>query len=203
MATRNRLRFVRALAGSVAVLVAATGLASADEIALERGASEVADTLLEELGEAMTREMNKGGPTEAIVVCTRLASEVAGRLSREHGWRVTRVGTRVRNPLLGMPDAWEQRVLAEFAERAAKKESFASMTHHEVVTEPAGQYFRFMKPILVQKKCLFCHGARDQIPEPIRMLLKKHYPFDVATGYKVGELRGAVTIKQPLGGQDR
>jgi hypothetical protein len=62
MATRNRLRFVRALAGSVAVLVAVTGLASADEIALERGASEVADTLLEELGEAMTREDEQGGP---------------------------------------------------------------------------------------------------------------------------------------------
>ena len=75
--------------------------------------------------------------------------------------------------------------------------------HHEVVTEPAGQYFRFMKPILVQQKCLFCHGSRDQMPEPIRMLLKKHYPFDVATGYKAGELRGTVSIKQPLGGQDR
>lgn len=203
MATRNRLRFVRALAGSVVVLVAATGVASADEIALERGASEVAETFLEELGEAMTQEMTERGPVEAIIVCTKLAPDIAGRLSREHGWRVTRVGTRVRNPLLGMPDAWEQRVLAEFAERAAKKESFTSMTHHEIVTEPAGQYFRFMKPILVQQKCLFCHGSRDQIPEPIRMLLKKHYPFDLATGYKAGELRGAVSIKQPLGGQDR
>ena len=203
MATRNRLRFVRALAGSVVVLVAATGIASADEIALEQGASEVAETFLEELGEAMTQEMTERGPVEAIIVCTKLAPDIAGRLSRERGWRVTRVGTRVRNPLLGMPDAWEQRVLAEFAERAAKKESFASMTHHEVVTEPAGQYFRFMKPILVQQKCLFCHGSRDQIPEPIRMLLKKHYPFDVATGYKAGELRGAVSIKQPFGEQDR
>ncbi|MFI5223913.1 MAG: DUF3365 domain-containing protein, partial [Nitrospirales bacterium] len=184
-------------------LVIVTSVAYADQIALEQEASAVAETLLEELGEAMTREMTKGGPTEAIVVCTRLASEVAGRLSREHGWRVTRVGTRVRNPLLGMPDAWEQRVLAEFAERAAKKESLASMTHHEVVTEPDGQYFRFMKPIMVQSKCLFCHGSRDQIPESIRIMLKKQYPFDRAIGYKAGELRGAVTIKQPLGGQDR
>lgn len=44
----------------------------------------------------------------------------SGRLSRERGWRVTRVGTRVRNPLLGKPDAWEQQVLAGFTERAAK-----------------------------------------------------------------------------------
>jgi uncharacterized protein DUF3365 len=193
------------------MLVMATSAASADQIALKRGASEVAETLLEELGEAMTREMSKGGPTEAIVVCTRLASEVAGRLSREHGWRVTRVGTRVRNPLLGMPDAWEQRVLAEFAERAAKGKEFADMTHHEVVTEPAGQYFRFMKPIVVQAKCLFCHGSSEQIPASIRTMLKQQYPFDRAIGYKAGDLRGAVSIKQPLddahgglfGGRDR
>lgn len=185
------------------MLMMATSVASADQIALEQGASEVAETLLEELGEAMTREMTKGGPTEAIVVYTKLASEVAGRLSREHGWRVTRVGTRVRDPLLGMPDAWEQRVLAEFAERAAKGKAFTDMTYHEVVTEPDGQYFRFMKPIVVQSKCLFCHGSSEQIPEPIRMVLKKHYPFDAATGYKAGELRGAVSIKQPLSVQDR
>ena len=129
----------------------------------------MAETFLEELGEAMTREMTKGGPIEAIIVCTKLAPDIAGRLSREHGWRVTRVGTRVRNPLLGMPDAWEQRVLAEFTERAAKGKAFADMTHHEVVAEPAGQYFRFMKPIVVQPKCLFCHGSSDQIPESIRI----------------------------------
>jgi hypothetical protein len=198
MVTRNRLRLLKALAGSAAVLMMATSVAIADQIALEQGASEVAESLLEELGEAMTREMTKGGPTEAIVVCTRLAAEVAGRLSREHGWRVTRVGTRVRDPLLGMPDAWEQRVLAEFAERAAKGKAFANMTHHEVVTEPDGQYFRFMKPIVVQSKCLFCHGSSEQIPVAIRTMLKQQYPFDRAIGYKMGDLRGAVSIKQPL-----
>ncbi|HSQ52232.1 MAG TPA: DUF3365 domain-containing protein [Nitrospiraceae bacterium] len=189
---------MRALAGSVGMLVMATGIAYADQTALAQGASEVATTFLEELGEAMTQEMTERGPVEAIILCTKLAPDIAGRLSREHGWRVTRVGTRVRNPLLGMPDAWEQRVLAEFAERAAKGKTFASMTHHEVVTEPDGQYFRFMKPIMVQSKCLLCHGSREQIPESIRIMLKQQYPFDRAIGYMAGELRGAVSIKQPL-----
>lgn len=198
MMTRNRFCFMRALAGSVVVLVMATSIASADQIALEQGASEVAATFLEELGEAMTREMTKGGPIEAIIVCTKLAPDIAGRLSREHGWRVTRVGTRVRSPLLGMPDAWEQRVLAEFTERAAKGAAFTGMTHSEVVTEPGGQYYRFMKPIMVQPKCLLCHGSSDQIPESIRIMLKQQYPFDRAIGYKAGELHGAVSIKQPL-----
>lgn len=211
MMTWNRCRVMRALAGSVVVLMIATSIASADQTKLAQGASEVATAFLEELGEAMTREMTERGPVEAIIVCTKLAPDIAGRLSREHGWRVTRVGTRVRNPLLGMPDAWEQRVLAEFTERAAKGKTFASMTHHEVVTEPDGQYFRFMKPIMVQSKCLLCHGSRDQIPESIRLMLKQQYPFDRAIGYKTGELRGAVSIKQPiedarvgpLGGRDQ
>src|SRR5512141_1749369 len=156
--SKNRFRIVRALAGSVAVLVIATSMAYADQTEREKAANEVAEAFLGELGEAVTREMTKGGPKETIKVYAELAQDIAGRLSREHGWRVTRVGTRVRNPLLGMPDAWEQKVLAEFSDRAAKGEAFADMAHYEVVSEPAGQYIRFMKPIAIQPKCLFCHG---------------------------------------------
>jgi hypothetical protein len=70
---------------------------------------------------------------------------------------------------------------------------------HEFVPEPGGQYFRFMKPIVIQPKCLFCHGLSDQIPDSIRSVLRTRYPFDAATGNKPGELYGAVSIKQPLG----
>ncbi len=182
----------------VALLMPLRGLALEDTPVREKAASEVAMGFMKELGAAMTREMTKGGPIEAIKVCAELAPEIAGRLSREHGWRVTRVGTRVRNPLLGMPDAWEQKVLAEFAERAEKGETFPSMTRSEVVMEPDGQYYRFMKPIALQPQCALCHGPSEQIPEEIRTVLKKQYPFDAATGYKAGELRGAVSIKQPM-----
>jgi len=104
----------------MALLMPVSGTSLAESTERDNAASEVAMGFVRELGAAMTREMAKGGPAEAIRVCAELAPEIAGRLSREHGWRVTRVGTRVRNPLLGMPDAWEQQVLAEFVERAAK-----------------------------------------------------------------------------------
>lgn len=180
-------------------LVLFFGLVHADTGERDQVAAKVTGTFLQELSEAMMREMGKGGPVEAIKVCAELAPEIANRLSRENGWRVTRVGTRVRNPLLGMPDIWEQTVLEEFAARAGKGESLATMSHGEVVTEPGGKYFRFMKAIPVQPKCLLCHGPAETIPETIRTILKKQYPFDAATGYKVGDLRGAVSIKQPLG----
>jgi hypothetical protein len=202
MRAKDTLAYLMVLGAGAAVLVFAGNLAQAEMIDREKAASEATAGFLKELGEAMTREMTKGGPTEAIKVCADLAPAIAGRLSREHGWRVTRVGTRVRNPLLGMPDAWEQKVLAEFAERAAKGEAFDGMAHSEVVSEPGGQYYRFMKPIAVQPKCLLCHGPNEQIPESIRTVLKQHYPFDAAIGYKVGELRGAVSIKAPIGKRD-
>lgn len=106
----------------------------------DKTASEVATTLIRQFGEAMRREVAKGGPVEVVKVCVDLAPELAGRLSREQGRRVTRVGTRVRNPLLGMPDAWEQQVLAAFVERAAKGEDLTGMSHGEIVTEPNGRY---------------------------------------------------------------
>ncbi|MDH5588352.1 MAG: DUF3365 domain-containing protein [Nitrospirota bacterium] len=175
------------------------GKALADSNQREQAAAKVTGAFLQELGAAMKREMGKGGPVEAIKVCRELAPEIANRLSRENGWRVTRVGTRVRNPLLGMPDAWEQKVLGNFSTRAAKGEAFSEMAFSEVVSEPAGRYFRFMKPIVVQPKCLLCHGSNETIPESIQKVLMKHYPFDAAKEYKAGDLRGAVSIKQPLG----
>jgi hypothetical protein len=198
MKAKSRVTALIVLGTCVATLALAAGFASAEVTVRERAASEVAATLVNELSAAMRSEMAKGGPTEAVKVCADLAPAIAGRLSREQGMRVTRVGTRVRNPLLGMPDAWEQRVLAEFAERGAKGEAFAGMIHGEVVTEPGGQYYRFMKSIVVQPQCLLCHGPSDQIPDGIKAVLQKQYPFDAATGYKAGELRGAVSIKQPL-----
>jgi len=128
------------------------GPVKADTGEREQATAKVTRAFLQELGEAMTREMTIGGPVEAIKVCAELAPEIANRLSRETGWRVTRVGTRVRNPLLGMPDVWEQNVLEEFAGRAAKGEALVDISHGAVVTEPGGQYFRFMKAISVQPK---------------------------------------------------
>jgi hypothetical protein len=199
MKAGSRTTALNAIIGIAASLLLATNMVLADPTEHEKAAAKVAGVFLQELGEAMTREMTKGGPVEAIKVCAELAPEIANRLSRENGWRVTRVGTRVRNPLLGMPDAWEQNVLEEFAARAAKGEAFANMTRSDVVTEPGRQYFRFMKAIPVQAKCLLCHGPAETIPETIQTILKKHYPFDAAIGYKAGDLRGAVSIKQPLG----
>jgi Protein of unknown function (DUF3365) len=164
----------------------------------EVAAKDAAAAFVKELGTALKEEMGKAGPVGAVKVCTALAPEIAGRISRAHGWRVTRVSSKVRNPLLGMPDVWEQKVLGEFEKRAAAGQPLEDMTFSQVVEEPEGKYFRFMKAIGIQPICLVCHGQKDEIPAPIRAVLQQNYPYDQATGYKAGDLRGAVSIKQPM-----
>lgn len=191
----------RTLVGTVAAAVFAGGagaVAADDTSGRERAARDVTTAFLQQLGGTLKREMKAGGPSRAINVCRKVAPELAGDISRENGWRVTRVGTRVRNPLLGMPDAWEQQVLDRFQARVAKGESMQTLSFSEVVTEPDGRYFRYMKAVDTQPLCLTCHGAPEQIPASVRDVLSSDYPLDRATGYRAGQLRGAVSIKQPL-----
>lgn len=177
--------------------ISSSGLA-ADIKSMKKEAVETTKAFVKQLGGAMKKEMKAGGPTAALKVCSELAPQITAQISREKGWKVTRVGTRVRNPMLGLPDPWEQNVLAKFQERAAKGETFDKMAFAEIVDEPNGKYFRFMKAIGVKGQCLACHGDAKGIKPEVKALLEERYPHDQAKGYKPGDLRGAVSIKRPL-----
>ena len=174
------------------------GFTSEDLAQREQAAKDVTSAFVKELGGTLKAEMEKGDVQAAIKVCRDIAPTIANRLSLENGWKVTRVGTRVRNPMIGTSDIWEQGILDQFKQRAAAGEEYSKMLFSEIVTESNGQYYRFMKPIAVAPQCLACHGDTSQIPDAIQAALKTHYPHDAATGYKEGDLRGAVSIKQPL-----
>ena len=180
-------------------LVTVTGPAFADDLAAREAASrDVAGQLITRLGETLKKEMSTKGPESAINICRVKAPEIAGEISRANGWRVTRVSTRVRNPMLGMPDATERLVLSDFETRAGKGEKYSDMHYSEVVEEGGVHYYRFMKPIPTQPVCLTCHGDSEQIPEVVKNALDREYPLDQARGYRAGDLRGAVSIKQPM-----
>lgn len=160
-------------------------------------ARKVAKEFVTQLGGELKKEMEANGPGAAIKVCRNVAPTIASELSRKNGWQVGRVSLKVRNPLLGMPDAWEQKVLADFDQRL-EKENPANMDYAEIVSEPQGKYFRYMKAIPLQDACLKCHGTDEVRAQPAKDALAADYPHDKATGYTLGQIRGAVTIKRPL-----
>lgn len=163
-----------------------------------KAAKQVTQQFVKQLGGHLKKEMKSSGPVGAIKVCKDIAPEIANDLSTKNGWRVTRVSTKPRNALLGTPDLWERETLASFGSRADKGELYNDMAKAEVVDEAGKAYFRFMKPLAIKPVCLKCHGSDEQIPPAVKNHLDTLYPFDQARDYKIGDLRGAVSIKQPL-----
>ena len=179
-------------------LVLSVSTAMADDMAkFQDDSSKVVKDMSSQLGSALQKEMAANGPAAAIKVCKELAPAITSEISRKTGQRVTRVSLKTRNPLLGSPDAWEQKVLADFAVRM-EKENPATMEYAEIVTEPQAKFMRYMKAIPVQDVCLKCHGTPDSIAPAVKEQLNVEYPADKATGYTVNQLRGAFSIKRPI-----
>lgn len=158
----------------------------------------VAGEFVKQLGGEMRREMDLSGPLRAIIVCKFGAPEIASSLSRKTGWRVSRVSLGTRNPALGQPDAWEHRVLTEFDRRVKGGEKADGMEFAEIVREPGGAYFRYMRALPVERLCLSCHGPAETLSRDVRERLATDYPHDRGIGYTLGQVRGAVTVKRPL-----
>jgi len=185
----------------IACLVMSVSLlswATAADFSGLRAARELALRLIEETRELMQVEVKARGPAGALQQCSKVALGLAKQHEQE-GWRVRRVSVKYRNPA-DVPDDYEARVLHEFAALKAKGELEIDTEHAEVVTDEGRTYLRYMKPIVMGSPvCLSCHGGPRDIPPDVQAELRRLYPDDKATGYQVADLRGAVSVKLPLG----
>ena len=183
------------------IVAAALGLAVqpllAQDAAMVAETRQTALQLVTKLGAALKEEIQKG-PDKAVGVCTDIAPREAGALSRSTGWRITRVSLKVRNPLLGTPDAWETAALKDFDKRAAAGENAGKLEMSEVVNEGGTQYLRYIKALPVQAICLNCHGSDANMTPSVKAKLAAEYPHDKAIGYTEGQVRGGLSVKRPL-----
>lgn len=171
---------------------AAAAAGNASNTALEREARELVGQFVGELKPKLKQAMAEGGPTHAIEVCARVAPKIADSLSVASGWRVNRVSLKSRNASRAQPDQWERAVLQEFDQRQAAGESPADI-NYGVTTR--GRY-RYMQAQGVEAICLVCHG--QELSDEVQSTLEKYYPDDWATGYSLGQVRGAISLSKDL-----
>lgn len=179
-----------------AATAAAPQTSSVPQAVIDQAAG-IANRFGAELMGKLQAAMAQGGPVAAVDICQVEAPLIASRLSRETGWQVHRVGTRVRNPHAGQPDAWEQFALQELDRRVRAGEPPDQLVIATTVREPQGDAHRYLRAIVTGPLCLACHGAPDQQSPELRAALAKAYPHDAATGYALGELRGAFSLRRP------
>ena len=182
------------LIAAVLITPFVTTLANAGDDAMLDEARKVATTLPPRLLAALQQEISKSGPEGAILVCKDMAPKMAGEISKQTGWKIRRVSLRARNDARAIPDAWEKAALEDFDKRAAAGEPPAQLEKGEKVDNE----YRYVKALPVQPLCLSCHGPVDQLTPAVKSALAQHYPNDLATGYSVGQIRGAISVRKPF-----
>lgn len=154
-----------------------------------------ANGLGKELQTRLFAALDSGGPERAIGFCADSAQAWTARHARE-GVYVRRVSLRVRNPR-NAPDAAETRELQRLdsLHQAGALPSEVIRTTRNVSGESVVEYLR---PIIVQERCLACHGDRESMQPAVRSILDARYPTDAAIGYRTGDLRGVLSVRVPL-----
>lgn len=140
--------------------------------------------------------MKEKGPIGALAICNEKAMPVTREVGAAQGLKIGRTGLKVRNAD-NAPDAFEMRVLEEFAAKMKAGTDVAKLDHAEVVDEGGVKKFRYMKAIpMAGEPCGLCHGSA--VKEDVKAAIDKLYPKDQATGFEPGQLRGAFTVTEVL-----
>ncbi|MCX7924518.1 MAG: DUF3365 domain-containing protein [Fimbriimonadales bacterium] len=174
------------------LLAMSVGQGAQDDALLQR-ARAASDAVLTQLLARLNREYQQGGAERGVQVCSQVAQSLTQQIGREQGVQIRRVSLKNRNPR-NAPDAWERQVLQQW-----ERDHNAGKPLQEVAewrTERGQRVYRYMRPIMVAMPlCLECHGT--QIKPEVRRLIRERYPSDKATGYQLGDLRGAFSVKIP------
>jgi hypothetical protein len=178
------------------LLLLVAGLAASERASERKSVGDaVSRALASRLGSVLQETMAKEGPVAAIGVCNLralpLTSEVLAAHPGVKGLR--RVGVRTRNPA-NAQDATDARALAALMSQWKPGEPSPGL----LLAEPdgtGGSRARYYHPLPTAPACLVCHGPAESLPGQVAESLRRLYPRDEATGFKAGELRGAIVVE--------
>ncbi len=152
---------------------------------------DVSTTLLQTLGKNLKKEMKANGPIGAAAFCTSEAYTLTESVDKKYGEEISvkRISLQERNPA-NRAEGTEKEIL-----KAMESLSNNNVQLPEYFIERINKdTYKYYRPLSINKKvCLKCHGNVTKNPK-LANYLKKSYPHDKATGYKMGDLRGAVVV---------
>ena len=140
----------------------------------------------------LNRLFNEHHPAEALQYCKDNALRITDSLAQAYGVEIKRTSYRLRNPE-NKPTGQEEKVMEVYRNRIHRNLKPMPYVHYDDHGYP-----HVYLPIMVQEKCLMCHGDPNKdIPDEINNKLAELYPGDKAIFFKAGDLRGIWSIKFP------
>jgi Protein of unknown function (DUF3365) len=168
--------------------------AEVEQAAVQRGKVIAAETF-GLLSTNLQSAIQSGGISNALPFCSLAASPLTAGIAEKHGVTLKRITHKARNPA-GKANETELAVLKAFANALATSTNPPPPFATNLVAAQA----TFFAPIIIANElCLKCHGEPDKdISAENLAIIQHHYPKDEATGFKLGQLRGAWRIDFPI-----
>lgn len=159
---------------------AATEPAKADYI---HAGDSVINATFDTLRSALSVAIRKRGIAGAVAFCNEKAYPVTSTYASGN-IIVKRVAEKYRNPQ-NAPDSTDALQWRKFALSKASGEILQPALVEEKNT------VHYYKPIMLQPMCVACHGGKNtDILPPVLYTIDSLYPYDRATGFVPGDLRG-------------
>ncbi|HCK80735.1 MAG TPA: DUF3365 domain-containing protein [Candidatus Competibacter sp.] len=165
-----------AMASAEQVIAFRTWVANSGVVWVDHLSPEFRDFLGKRTSGDNTMEFFSKNPALA----TRELSEIVGKTATRATFRVT--SDEYRNPA-NAPDPFE----------SASIRTFKADHNQKYQDAFEGNFYRYSQPIFVQQSCLKCHGDPKDAPADV---IEK-YGDKRAFGYKVGDVRGIISVKLP------
>lgn len=138
-----------------------------------------------ELMSNLTQKISSGGIELAVPFCYENALKITDEFSEIYHADIKRASHNFRNPQ-NKPTKNEQEIIEKYQKDLANKAVL-----EPIVKIKKSSKIEYFSPIILQSKCLACHGTLgNEVSKQTDSLIKSYYPGDLATGFKEGDLRG-------------
>jgi hypothetical protein len=156
------------------------------EIEAKALASDLKMSLMKNLSEKIAKD----GPVEAVPFCHANVKSIAKGAAKDRiaKYEFGRTSHRIRN-IENAPKTWAEKYLKEFE---GKKKGEVSKTF--IIHQLDNSKRVYIEPLYVEAKCLLCHG--ENVAKNINDKIQELYPKDKAIGFKLGEFRGFIWVKE-------
>ena len=132
-------------------------------------------TLKSALKQDKTQETAMGACTSMAIQMTNDYNNISPNV------KVRRTALKYRNPA-NKPNATDKEVMYRLQ----------AVNDGKPVAVDMGSTYRVYKPLKMKQSCLLCHGDTTQISPKTLKMIRKNYPHDLATDFKLDEFRGVV-----------
>ena len=165
----------------------------ADKAKFMKMGNEISAHFMKELKGELLSAINKGGPANAISVCSTSVIPITSKIAEwdKYNVEIKRTSFKFRNPD-NAPDRREASVLMAFEKTAS--ENPKELVPQVEFSSESPEVFYF-KPMKVGGLCINCHGSENNLSPEVRQKLNELYPEDKATGYIPGDFRGMIRIR--------